>query len=119
MQLRAVLNGLGKTAVGTHISVYYSIIKGAYDATNAWPFPENVKITLLPHGEGCQDHFRLADMSLEDRSKEDNLKYFGKPTALEAKHAYSYGYTKFVRKDKVAGHVNNNTLCFKVSIVSS
>ncbi|XP_038638390.1 TNF receptor-associated factor 1-like isoform X1 [Scyliorhinus canicula] len=44
--LRIYLDGY-EEAQGTHISLYYILLKGQFDALTQWPFKQNVKLALL------------------------------------------------------------------------
>ena len=45
MCLRLYLNGDG-AGKGTHISLYFTVMKGEYDAILQWPFNKDIMITL-------------------------------------------------------------------------
>ena len=46
MRLRVYLNGDGM-GKGSHISLFFVICKGKYDALLSWPFRQNVRLTIL------------------------------------------------------------------------
>jgi hypothetical protein len=55
--LRAYINGdgLGK---GTHLSLFFVILQGDYDATLQWPFSGTVKMKLLSQDKNFSDHYK-------------------------------------------------------------
>ncbi|XP_035684719.1 TNF receptor-associated factor 1-like [Branchiostoma floridae] len=50
MRAQVYLNGYGR-GEGTHVSVFFVMMKGEYDAILSWPFRQKVTFTLLD-----QDH---------------------------------------------------------------
>jgi len=112
MQIRAVLNGL-EGGTGTHMSLYYCLVKGAFDESLEFPYPENVKLSLI----GGAPKSKFADTPLEERAKPELLKWFGKPTATCAKNTYSWGFAKFMKKEKLAEYIHSDALTIQVSIV--
>ncbi len=50
-------DGLGKT---THISIFFTILRGSYDAILPWPFKQRVHLSILDQNntKHCEDSFR-------------------------------------------------------------
>ncbi|XP_069743634.1 TNF receptor-associated factor 1-like [Narcine bancroftii] len=65
MCLRIYLNG-HEDAKGTHISLYYIVLKGPYDALTQWPFKEKVKLALLNPRNRQQSILRICTASGQD-----------------------------------------------------
>ncbi|XP_051893184.1 TNF receptor-associated factor 2-like [Pristis pectinata] len=65
MCLRIYLNGHEDTK-GTHISLYYILLKGQYDALTQWPFKENVKLAILNPRDRQQSILKICTPSGQD-----------------------------------------------------
>ncbi|XP_055515745.1 TNF receptor-associated factor 1-like [Leucoraja erinacea] len=65
MCLRIYLNG-HEDWKGTHISLYYILLKGDYDALTQWPFKEKVKLALLNARDRQQSILRICVPSDQD-----------------------------------------------------
>ncbi|XP_059849805.1 TNF receptor-associated factor 1-like isoform X3 [Hypanus sabinus] len=65
MCLRIYLNGHGDTK-GTHISLYYILLKGQYDALTQWPFKENVKLAILNPRDRHQSILKMCTPCSQD-----------------------------------------------------
>jgi len=115
MQLRAALNGL-ENGKGTHISLYYGLVKGAYDDTLPFPYPENIKLTLVGP-KGVEDKSKLLNTPQAEREKEALKKFFGKPTAATAKSTYTWGFAQFLEKEQLAQFISHDSLCVKATVV--
>eukprot|EP00795_Rhopilema_esculentum_P010463 gene10463-19172_t len=71
MCMRAYLNGDG-VGKGTYMSVFFTIMKGPYDAVLPWPFKQAVRITVLDQNGG---------MNVEESFRPDpNSVSFQRPT---------------------------------------
>lgn len=76
MCMRLYLNGDG-SGKGTHISIFFTILKGPYDAILPWPFKQVVKLSLLAQngGQNAEDSFRPdhTSVSFQRPQKESNI----------------------------------------------
>ena len=73
MCMRVYLNGDGQ-GKGTHISVFFTVLKGPYDALLPWPFKQVVQLSVLSQNGGVnvQDSFRPDPLSVSfQRPKKD------------------------------------------------
>ena len=53
-KLELLPNGVSQTK-GTHLSIYFCIMKGDYDANLSWPFQKIVQLTLIDQQEDAKD----------------------------------------------------------------
>lgn len=51
LHYRCYLNGYG-VGEGTHLSLFFAVMKGPYDALLQWPFQQRVTMTLLNQSKG-------------------------------------------------------------------
>ncbi|XP_074622762.1 TNF receptor-associated factor 2-like isoform X2 [Acropora palmata] len=103
MRARLYLNGDGMGR-GTHVSVFFALMRGEYDATLRWPFRQKVTIMLLDqdHVEHVIDAFRPdpSSSSFQRPRRESNIAsgcpLFCSLTMLN-NHAYIREDTMFLR----------------------
>lgn len=76
MCIRLYINGDGQ-GKGTHLSVFFTILKGPYDAVLPWPFKQTVYLAILNQsgGPNAEDSFRPDphSMSFQRPKKEANI----------------------------------------------
>ena len=58
MCIRAYLNGDG-SGYKTHLSLFFVLMKGEYDALLRWPF--DYKVSMILVGENCIMHLVVSD----------------------------------------------------------
>lgn len=103
MRARLYLNGDGMGR-GTHVSVFFALMRGEYDASLRWPFRQKVTIMLLDqdHVEHVIDAFRPdpSSSSFQRPRRESNIAsgcpLFCSLTTLN-NHAYIREDTMFLR----------------------
>ena len=107
------LNGDGK-GKGSHISIFVSILKGAYDGLLKWPFDYRVTFFLLDQNDDPNErkHVRF---SIKPNPCPENEPFLGRPR-LE-KNA-SFGGAKFVRHEDVETrkYIKDDTIFIKVVV---
>ncbi|XP_066568851.1 TNF receptor-associated factor 1 [Amia ocellicauda] len=103
--MRLYLNGDG-AGKGSHISLFFVVMKGEYDALLSWPFKHKVTFFLLDQNqrEHVIDAFRpdLSSSSFQRPTKEMNVAsgcplFFPLNKLKSPKHAYSKDDTLFIK----------------------
>ena len=100
MCIRAYPNGDGQ-GKGTHLSIFFTILKGPYDAVLPWPFKQVVQFSVLDQtgNQHAEDSFRPDPNSVSfQRPKKDANISSGCPLFLQLSQLDSGG---FVRDDCV------------------
>ncbi|XP_020914676.1 TNF receptor-associated factor 4 isoform X2 [Exaiptasia diaphana] len=107
------LNGDGK-GKGSHVSVFVSVLKGAFDALLKWPFDYRVTFTLLDQTEDVNERKHIK-FSIKPNPCPENEPFLGRPK-LE-KNA-SFGGAKFVKHDEIESrnYIKDDTLFLKITI---
>ncbi|XP_029192548.1 TNF receptor-associated factor 4-like [Acropora muricata] len=107
------LNGDGK-GKGTHMSVFISVLKGAFDSLLKWPFDYRVTFYLLDQDE---DHLQRKHIkfSIKPNPCPENEPFLGRPK-LE-KNA-SFGGAKFAKHEEIdtRHYVKDDTIFLKIAI---
>ena len=91
LQLYSNGNGVGKN---THLSIFFVIIKGEYDAMLTWPFQKKVTFTLVDQQENANDRENIVKSFTSD-SKRRN---FERPVKEEN---IGRGLAKFVSHEEL------------------
>ena len=97
MCARVYLNGdgLGK---GTHLSFFFVIMRGPFDALLTWPFKQKVMLTLLNQAgkKNVTDHFRPdpASSSFQRPGRKEMNIASGCPMFIRIEHLLSGGFIK-------------------------
>ena len=106
MCIRVDTDGYGSD-IGTHVSVFASLLEGAYDASLSWPFMGSVTFMLLN---------QLAD----DNHHSKTLQYQNNEFA---KVLQNWGYSQFISHSalshdsvKNTQYLKNDTLYFRVTV---
>ena len=91
LQLKAYLNGHDQ-GKGTHLALFFVIMKGDYDPLLQWPFPHKITLYLLDH----RDHEKLSvrDEICPSQVLEENVDCFTKPNPKEERNV-GYGNSTF------------------------
>ncbi|EDO32849.1 predicted protein [Nematostella vectensis] len=107
------LNGDGK-GKGTHMSVFVSVLKGAFDALLKWPFHYRVTFFLLNQHENPEER-KHVKFSIKPNPIPDNEPFLGRPR-LE-KNA-SFGGAKFIKHEEIesGNFIKDDTVFLKVSV---
>ena len=108
MCLRAYPNGDG-IGNGTHLSLFFVIMKGEFDALLKWPFQQRVTITLLDQST-LKDHISLTF------KPDSQSTAFQKPAS---EMNVGSGFPQFVSVDKLRTPTNYNrddTLYIRVAV---
>ena len=111
MRLRIDLNGNGK-ARGTHMSVFFQLMKGGLDDILEWPFDKLVTFVLI-HPD---DKNKCVKRILEDavKTKGNPLKSFQKPVT---KFNEAFGFQEFISHKKLhANFIKNDKLYIRCVI---
>lgn len=107
------LNGDGK-GKGTHISVFISVLRGAYDALLKWPFDYRVTFYLLDQTDdaSARKHIKF---SIKPNPCQDNEPFLGRPR-LE-KNA-SFGGAKFAKQEDIEArnYIKDDTIFIKIAV---
>lgn len=107
------LNGDGK-GKGTHMSVFISVLKGAFDSLLKWPFDYRVTFYLLDQDE---DHTQRKHIkfSIKPNPCPENEPFLGRPK-LE-KNA-SFGGAKFAKHEEIEtrNYCKEDTIFLKISV---
>eukprot|EP00794_Sanderia_malayensis_P014291 gene14291-15778_t len=107
------LNGDGK-GKGSHVSVFVSVLRGAYDALLKWPFDFRVTFYLLDQQDdtSARKHIKF---SIKPNPCQENEPFLGRPR-LE-KNA-SFGGAKFAKQEDVEsrGYIRDDTIFIKITI---
>ncbi len=109
---RVYLNGDGM-GKGTHISLFFTVMRGDYDALLDWPFRHRVTFQILDQGSGHND---LTDSFRPDPSSSS----FKQP---EAEMNIASGCPLFARQEDIDGangegsrFIKGDTLFIKVTV---
>ena len=106
MRLMVYLNGCSKQK-GTHMSVFFQLMKGELDDCMEWPFDKRVYFVLIHQDDKNRCYERLSDDARE--KVEGSLTSFGKPvTDVNV----ARGFRDFVTLEKLHadGFIKNDVL---------
>jgi len=82
-------DGNGEGA-NTHLSLFFIVMKGEYDAILPWPFHKKVKLTLVDQQENLRDRKNVISEFITDQK---HVESFAKPVTVEN---IGRGFHKFV-----------------------
>lgn len=86
--------GVGRN---THLSIFFHIMKGEYDALLSWPFFRKVTLTLIDQQENLNDRENLVKSINSD--PENNKESCSRPVTDE--NVKGFGFRKFISYKKV------------------
>ena len=86
-------NGCG-SGKNKFISVFFTVMKGEYDAILRWPFKRKVKFTLLDQKGNPEERVNYSS----EVTPNNDLKIFGRPYK---ERAIGYGRQKFMSQEKL------------------
>ena len=106
MRLIVYLNGCGKQT-GTHMSVFFQLMKGEFDDCMEWPFDKRVCFVLI-HQDDKNRCYKCVFNDAQEK-KENALKHFGKP---DTDVNVALGFRSFVTLEKLHtdGFIKNDIL---------
>ncbi|KAM7441510.1 hypothetical protein ABFA07_009398 [Porites harrisoni] len=107
------LNGDGK-GKGTHMSVFISVLRGAFDALLKWPFDYRVTFYLLDQDDD-HTHRKHIKFTIKPNPCPENEPFLGRPK-LE-KNA-SFGGAKFAKHEEIEtrNYLKDDTIFLKIAI---
>ena len=110
MCIRTYLYGDG-TGKGSHISVFFVIMKSEHDQLLSWPFKQKVTISLLNQDTPAEQFSHITETFLPDSSSSS----FQKP---ESEMNVASGFPKFVKKSvlKDPRFVKGDTMYLRVRV---
>ena len=79
-----------KRGANTHLSLFFAVMKGEYDAILPWPFHKEVKFTLI---EQLENPAERKSVTVEFTTDPKQVNYFDRPKTVEN---MGWGYPKFV-----------------------
>ena len=79
LRLEVYLNGKS-TAKGTHLSIFFRLMKGHIDDCLNWPFTKPIKLTLM-HPKGEKNYRKIIELP-----NHDDFDSFQKPDNGDADH---------------------------------
>ena len=94
---------------GRYTSVYVHLMAGSYDEHLWWPFPGEVKITLLSIG-------RWNDLEKVIQFRPGLDKKFGGRVTGREKSEFGWGDPSFVDHNELYKYLENDCLKFKVEV---
>ena len=114
MRLLIDLNGYDESK-GTHMSVFFQLMKGELDDLIKWPFDKLVTFVLIHQDDKNKCFKRSIEEAVE--TKDSPMKFFRKPVSNCNE---AYGFTFFISLNKLhaAGFINNDTMCIRCEIGS-
>ena len=106
MCARVYLNGDGM-GKGTHLSFFFVVMKGPFDALLPWPFKQKVTLTII--NQAGKKH--VTDIFRPDPQSNS----FQRPTQKEMNVAS--GCPMFIRHDQLfnGGFVKNDCICLRIT----
>ena len=112
MGLSVDLNGQ-RDAKGTHMSVYFQLMKGEYDDCMEWPFDKLVSVILI-NQENKNKSLKRAITQTRDK-KSNPLSNFERPST---DCNTGYGWKKFITLEDLhaGGYIKNDTLYIQAVI---
>ena len=111
LQLLANGDGVGKN---THLSIFFIIIKGKYDAMLTWPFEKKVTFTLVDQQENANDRKNIVQSFVPDPKS----KSFVRPVKEQSS---PLGFPKFVSHEGLEKrrYIVDDTIFIQLRITSS
>ena len=110
MVIRVDTNGNG-TGKGTHVSVYFPILKGKNDTELRWPFVGKVTFTLLNQLEDNNHETKILSLNAGDNAM------------AHGPHGTAWGVSQFISHSELphdpvknTQYLKDNTLYFRVSV---
>ncbi|XP_067868468.1 TNF receptor-associated factor 1-like isoform X2 [Heterodontus francisci] len=103
MCLRIYLDG-HEEARGTHISLYYILLKGQYDALTPWPYKENVKLALLNLRDRQQSMLKICIASAQDPALQRPVATMNAPLGFSmfvTSSEFNQRFSEFVDSDEM------------------
>ncbi|XP_067825863.1 TNF receptor-associated factor 1-like isoform X2 [Heptranchias perlo] len=103
MCLRIYLAG-HEEARGTHISLYYILLKGQYDALSQWPFKEKVKLALLNLRDRQQSILKICIPSTVDPALQRPVGNMNAPRGFSmfmTSSEFNQSFSEFVDSDEM------------------
>lgn len=104
MRLLIYLNGCGG-GEGTHLSLFFQLMKGELDDILKWPFNKTIHFVLI-HQDNKNECFKL---SITDTEKATTTAYFRKPVT---DFNIGFGYIRFISHERLhaGGFIKNDSL---------
>ena len=112
MKLEIYLNGI-KESKGTHLSVYWRLMKGELDDCLDWPFDKTITFVLI-HQDDKNKCYKMS-MSRDFKNKAKSSECYQKPvTDCNA----GWGYSYFISHEKLHtdGFIKNDRLYIRCII---
>ena len=111
LQLLPNGDGVGKN---THLSIFFIIIKGKYDAMLTWPFEKKVTFTLVDQQENANDRKNIVQSFVPDPKR----KSFPRPAKEDN---FGWGFPKFVSHEELEKrrYIVDGTIFIQLRITSS
>ena len=111
MRLLVSLNGYN-AGKGTHMSVYFQLLRGEFDDALKWPFDKQVDVALIHQDNQEKSHNRL--LVKAKLYKDNPVRHFQKPVTF---CNIGWGCPTYITLDKLYadGFIKNDTLylrCF-------
>ena len=78
--------------MGTHLALFFVVMRGNYDPLLEWPFPHNITLYLLDHRD--QEKLSVKDDICPSQVLEENADCFNKPNPKEERNV-GYGNSTF------------------------
>ena len=109
MRLKVFTDGYD-TGQGTHISIFFQLMKGAFDDSLTWPFPKSVTLIVM-HPDADLDYEHTLKKPLWD---DDDIEYFQKPLDENV----PYGLQRFITHTELysEGYIKKDTLYIKCEV---
>ena len=107
------LNG-NKTGKDAHLSLYFRIMKGEYDAILPWPFHKKLKLSLIDQQENLNNRVNIVQSFT---ANPENRKCFGRPMTDENS---SHGFPMFASHDQLSKrrYIVDDTIFIQLQVVS-
>ncbi|XP_019614397.1 PREDICTED: TNF receptor-associated factor 2-like [Branchiostoma belcheri] len=110
MCIQIFANGGGETR-GTHMSIYFHILKHRYDSVLQWPFPHNITFTLLDQSDDSNKAEHISHTLVPDATAPN----YQRPTSSMSE---GRGFHKFVSLEKLwsRSYTKDDNLFIKVKV---
>ena len=104
------------TGKGTHLSIYFFIMRGENDATLEWPFQKKVCFRLIDQQETDASKQNIVRCFYHPHPEPGLLKYFARPVAGEND---CYGFSKFASHETVQErrYIVDDTILIQVAMI--
>ena len=112
LRIEIYLNGFG-FGKGTHMSVYFELMKGKFDNFMEWPFDKIVSVILI--GQDIKSKCYKLLSTAARNNKNDSFKSFRKPIT---DFNHGWGWSKFITLEKLHadGYIKNDILYIRTEI---